>query len=158
MNWYVHTQTPEESYGGCLQYTRLTSHFAGGLMSAVMIVSKEEYGQTWHWIFILRPGVIKQNKAQKKAPKKAQTQTLSKWIYLTKENYICFRRSAPTRWRRCTSRRLWHLPVASCISSCATGYGVNPMVRQAQYHVVTQIWKLCVFLCSVNLIYCMPLY
>ena len=43
--------------------TRLTAHFMCGLMSDLVICKfRKKYSHTWHWMSLLRPGVIKQHK------------------------------------------------------------------------------------------------
>ena len=77
---YIPTQTREEDWPYAV--TRMTAHFMCGLMSDLVICKcrQKMYGHTWHWMSLLRPGVIRQHKPN---------QTLSKRLY-SKVAEMCF--------------------------------------------------------------------
>ena len=52
----------------CWEPNRLTAHFMCGLMSDLVICKFWKYGHTWHRMSLLRPGVIKQHKANSTQP------------------------------------------------------------------------------------------
>ena len=64
VNPYIPTQTPEKDYSAHQRIFSLAVQLTCDLMSPLVIYTQRECGHTWHWMSLLRPGVIKKHKTQ----------------------------------------------------------------------------------------------